>query len=71
MENNDLICPICGEPTFVYYGNPRKDRLCSKHGTMLKKGEIEQCEKCSKWKTTGKPCQCESAKENVNAKKRK
>ncbi|MBQ4509343.1 MAG: hypothetical protein II984_01345 [Clostridia bacterium] len=64
MENNDLICPICGEPTFVYYGNPRKDRLCSKHGTMLKKGEIEQCEKCSKWKTTGKPCQCESAKEN-------
>ena len=63
MENNDLICPICGEPTRVYMGNARKDRLCGKHADMLKKGEIEQCEKCSKWKTTGKPCQCERAKE--------
>ena len=40
MENKDLVCPICGEPTYVYYGNARKDRLCFKHGQMLKKGEI-------------------------------
>ncbi len=40
MENKDLVCPICGEPTNVYYGNARKDRLCYKHGQMLKKGEI-------------------------------
>ena len=62
MENNDLICPICGEPTRVYMGNARKDRLCGKHADMLKKGEIEQCEKCSKWKITGKLCKCESEK---------
>ena len=41
MENKDLICPICGEPTSVYMGNARKDRLCRKHGMMLKNGEIE------------------------------
>lgn len=44
MENN-LICPICGEPTNVYMGNARKDRLCRKHGTMLKNGEIITDEK--------------------------
>ncbi len=68
MENNDLICPICGEPTRVYMGNARKDRLCGKHADMFKKGEIEQCEKCSKWKITGKPCKCESAKETKESK---
>lgn len=40
MENKDLVCPICGEPTNVYYGNARKDRLCYKHGQMLKREEI-------------------------------
>lgn len=40
MEHNDLICPICGEPTRVYMGNARKDRLCGKHADMLKAGEI-------------------------------
>lgn len=40
MENKDLVCPICGEPTSVYMGNARKDRLCRKHAAMLKKGEI-------------------------------
>lgn len=41
MDNKDLICPICGEPTYLVYGkNPRKDRLCGKHATMLKNGEI-------------------------------
>lgn len=37
---DDLICPICGEPTRVYMGNARKDRLCGKHADMLKKEEI-------------------------------
>ncbi len=40
MNNNDLVCPICGEPTNVYMGNARKDKLCFKHGKMLNKGEI-------------------------------
>lgn len=34
------ICPICGEPTRVYMGNARKDRLCGKHADMLKAGEL-------------------------------
>ena len=37
---NDLICPICGEPTRIYMGNARKDKLCGKHADMLKAGEI-------------------------------
>lgn len=37
---NDLVCPICGEPTRVYMGNARKDRLCAKHADMLKRGEL-------------------------------
>lgn len=40
MEKENLICPICGEPTRVYMGNARKDRLCGKHADMLKAGEI-------------------------------
>lgn len=39
MEEKKL-CPICGEPTFKFYGNYRKDGLCSKHATMLKNGEL-------------------------------
>ena len=39
-ENEKLTCPICGEPTHVYFGNARKDRLCPKHGKMAKSGEI-------------------------------
>lgn len=38
---NDLICPICGEPTRIYMGNARKDKLCGKHADMLKAGEID------------------------------
>ena len=33
-EIKDLVCPICGEPTNVYMGKARKDRLCKKHGKM-------------------------------------
>ena len=65
MENKDLICPICGEPTSVYMGNARKDRLCRKHAAMLKNGEIQQCEKCSTWKIANKPCKCENVKEST------
>ena len=39
-DQEKLVCPICGEPTHVYYGNARKDRLCIKHGKLLKNGEI-------------------------------
>ena len=35
-----LECPICGEPTRVYMGNARKDRLCGKHADLLKSGDI-------------------------------
>ena len=42
---NDLICPICGEPTRIYMGNARKDRLCAKHADMLKSGELKIDEK--------------------------
>lgn len=38
--SNDLICPICGEPTRVWYGKARKDGLCGKHADMLKAGEL-------------------------------
>ena len=34
MDNKELCCPICGEPTNVYMGNARKDKLCKKHGKM-------------------------------------
>ena len=42
MENEKLVCPICGEPTRIYMGNARKDRLCGKHADMLKAGELVQ-----------------------------
>lgn len=58
MENNEKICPICGEPTSSYMGNYRKDGLCRKHATMLKNGEIEQCSDCGKWHKTGEECEC-------------
>lgn len=60
MENKDLICPICGEPTRIYMGNARKDRLCGKHADMLKKGEIEQCSDCNKWHKTAEECECKT-----------
>ena len=39
-EIKDLVCPICGEPTSVWYGNARKDKLCRKHAEMLKNKQI-------------------------------
>ena len=40
MANENLVCPICGQPTRVYMGNARKDRLCGKHADELKAGNI-------------------------------
>ena len=41
METKELKCPICGEPTNVYMGRARKDKLCYKHGRMANKEEIK------------------------------
>ena len=37
----ELKCPICGEDTVIYYGNPQKYGLCAYHSKQLKEGEIE------------------------------
>ena len=58
----ELKCPICGEPTNVYMGNARKDRLCRKHAKELKDGLIEQCPDCGKWHKTGEACECKKKK---------
>ncbi|MEG2451098.1 MAG: hypothetical protein RSB09_05115, partial [Clostridia bacterium] len=63
MEDIDkLVCPICGEPTRVYMGNARKDRLCAKHANEFKAGKIVQCEKCNAWKAIDESCKCEEKK---------
>ncbi len=49
--DKDLQCPICGEPTSVWYGNARKDKLCRKHADMLKNGWIELIEN-GRYRTT-------------------
>ncbi len=62
MRKNNLICPICGEPTYLVMGkNPRKDRLCGKHGRQANNEEIYQCERCGKWYPTGKRCNCKGS----------
>ncbi len=54
--DNDLKCPICGKPTYLYFGNPRKDKLCETHGKMANKGEIVLCEKCKKYHSPKEDC---------------
>lgn len=66
MNEKDLICPICGDPTSVWYGNARKDRLCRKHAQELKDGLIEQCEDCGEWHEKGKYCKCKIKTTKVN-----
>lgn len=56
--SNDLKCPICGEPTSVWYGNARKDRLCRYHAQLYKEGSIIQCENCGKWHNADEDCTC-------------
>ena len=63
MEN--LICPICGEPTNVYMGKARKDRLCRKHGMLANKGELVQCEKCGGWNGGEESCKCKTAAKSI------
>ena len=60
MKNENSTCPICGNPTSIWYGNARKDKLCREHAQQMKEGIIEQCPNCGKWHTTGKPCECKS-----------
>ncbi len=60
----ELICPICGEPTSVYMGNARKDKLCRTHGKLANAGEIEKCPDCDKWHETNKPCKCKKSIKN-------
>lgn len=59
----ELKCPICGEPTSVYMGNARKDRLCRNHAKDFKDGIIEQCPDCGKWHNTGETCICKQGKD--------
>lgn len=58
-----LRCPICGEPSYLHFGNPRKDKLCGKHGTQANKGEIVQCADCCKWNEKDVVCDCKKVKE--------
>ena len=62
MSNEILVCPICGEPTRVYMGNARKDRLCGKHADMLKAGELFVDEK-GNFSTQKEPQKNESTSE--------
>ena len=55
MSNENLICPICGNPTRVYMGKARKDRLCGKHADMLKAGELVLDEKGHYVKRSAEP----------------
>lgn len=70
MSNEKLVCPICGEPTYLVMGkNPRKDRLCGKHSTMLYHKKIEQCPDCQAWHNTGDICECKKPAQKPISKK--
>lgn len=68
-EKEKLVCPICGEPTSVYMGNARKDRLCRRHAKELKDGLIEKCPDCGKWHKTDEICSCKKGKHNQQVEK--
>ena len=65
MSNDNLICPICGEPTNVYMGKARRDRLCRKHGMLANKGELVQCEKCGGWNGGEESCKCKTVAKTI------
>ena len=56
----ELKCPVCGEPTYLVYGNPRKDKLCKSCGLKANKGEIIQCPDCGKWNEKDVVCECKN-----------
>lgn len=59
MSNENLVCPICGEPTFLVYGkHPRKDGLCKDCSQKLFNKEIQQCSDCGKFHNAGEACPC-------------
>lgn len=58
----EKTCPICGNPTYVYMGNARKDGLCREHGKLAKDGKITLCNNCGKWHESDKACVCSKAK---------
>ena len=64
-----LVCPICGEPTNVYMGNARKDRLCRKHSFDLKEGKLAFCDKCGMWHYVDQPCKCAPVSESKQSPK--
>lgn len=57
---NELKCPICGNPTRIYMGNARKDRLCGKHADELKAGKIKCCQDCGNFYYADKNCSCKA-----------
>ncbi len=60
-----FLCPICGDTTSSYMGRYRKDKLCKKHASALKSGELLFCEKCEKFHYKTKPCACKSKKKDT------
>ena len=64
--SNELICPICGNPTNVYMGNARKDRLCREHAKELKEGLIKQCLECGSWHSVNTICKCKKSETDTS-----
>lgn len=58
MAQNTRTCPICGQPTSQYMGKFRKDGLCPHHATLLRNGEIVQCDVCGNWHNSNENCTC-------------
>lgn len=52
-------CPICGEETEEYCGNPRQDKLCRVHAAMLRDNQIALCKYCGSWYKTDAGCKCQ------------
>ena len=61
-----LTCPICGAPTRVYMGNPRKDKLCAKHADELKAGKIALCQDCGKYHNVEEICSCQKTTNEIS-----
>lgn len=60
-------CPICGEPTVVYYGRANKNGLCMKHARQANAGEIIQCPNCGKWNDKNVVCDCKKKEETKSS----